>query len=428
MFDKLFMPKRWESTIAILEDNIFTSDTQRWVEVITNLKDVGENLNQGPPSGTAERRKEPRFALSLPVQHRIKGHDAHWKSGESIDVSQNGIRLAVNAPICVGTRLELDIKLPHEDQPIKLGGVVVWTKVSSNGKSAIECGVAFDNLRKVGAKEKIIGFMADRLCGIVLKQTDDMTCRPAETQDDLNQAYRIVYEGYVHRGYCKENESGLHYNYFSLLPSSRTFLLEMDGRVVGTISLIVDSPCGLPMEQLFTGEIGRFRKEGRKLAEVSLLALDHHAFGHKSFTLTDMRKLAASFRLFKMMLRYAQFIGITDLMIAMHPKHKELYSYLTFETIGPVRNYAGAEGNPALPMRLDFIRSMLCVAKEWVTYRYFMCEPIPKEILERHFEWDSESAWRFLSGYRGLWAKIPPAHQEHIKTIYPEIIGKLSSL
>jgi hypothetical protein len=420
---KLPFIKPWESAIAVLHDNILGQESDSWGRSFAELK---TELNEAPAFiPESDRRVEPRFLLSLPVFHRIKGRVTDsWIKTKSIDISQNGIRLAVESPVPVGSHLELDMKLPNYRKPIRLSGVVVWEKPSLNNGAGYECGVAFENFRnKVSIKGKMINFMADKLCGRALRSSEDMTCRPAMSREDLEAAYRLVYDEYQKRKICQPDPSSLQYSYYCLLPASRTFLLEMDGQLAGTISLIVDSPCGIPMETLFPDKIGKFRQRGHRIAEVSLLALDQKLFGHKTFSLTDMRKLSASFKLFKIIFDYARFeAGVTDLFIAMHPKHQDLYQYLTFEPIGPVRSYSRAAGKPALPMHMDIARAVLTTPREMSIQRYFIEERLSPELLEPHFVWDAGTAREFLFHRRNLWNDLQPYQQAYLKVLYPNLV------
>ena len=420
---KLSFSRPWESTIAVLEDNIFSNDSERWQSAISSLT-VGQNSNS--VNFFADRRKEPRFSLSLPVNHRVKGLKLKWHHARSVDVSQNGIRLALDKAVRIGTRLELNIKLPNLQNKIKLEGVVIWGKPSLNGSPLFECGVAFENLRNISKKERLVHFMADRLCAIALEQSQDLSCRIASSAEDLLKAYRLVYREYVVRGYCKPNPFEINFNAFCMLPGTRTFLLEKNKEVIGTISLIPDSPCLLPMGSLFEDKISTFRKPGRRLAEIGLLALDHQIFGRKSFALTDFKKLAGSFKLFKIMFDYARFEGkYSDLFIAMHPKHKDLYHYLTFDTIGPVRGYPGAEGNPALPMHMDVARTINTVPRHMSICRYFIETLLDPDMLKAPALWNRESLHRFLKDFHLQWNDLKPEQQEYLKICYPEILFDL---
>ena len=63
------------------------------------------------------------------------------------------------------------------------------------------------------------------------------------------------YKSYLVRRYCSPNERQLYYSHFCLLPTSRTFVLKDKGKILGTITLIVDTPSGLPIDSIFAEEL-----------------------------------------------------------------------------------------------------------------------------------------------------------------------------
>lgn len=416
---KLSFLKPWESAIAVLHDNILGEEFRGWEQSFEVLKESFQPAEIPIDPTYTERRRESRFLLSLPVQHRVQSNRM-WEETKSLDVSQNGIRLALDTSIPNGTYLDLNMKLPNQRKSIRLKGIVVWGKPSLNGRG-FECGVAFENFRNnFSVKGRMIEFMADRLCKMAIQEHNDLVCRMASTREDLEKAYQLVYKEYEKRKICKENLAKMHYSYYCFVPQSRTFILESKNRLVGTMSLLVDSPCGIPMESLFSEELSHFRRSGRLIAEVSLLALDHDYFGKKSFSLTDFRKLVGAFKLFKMMFDYARFeAGVTDLFIAMHPKHSDLYRYLQFETIGPVKTYDRAEGKPALPMHMDIGRCVLTTPRHLSIQKYFIEERLPQEIIQERYRWSSEDVQDFLMKLRSVWPEIQPGKQAYFKTLYP---------
>jgi hypothetical protein len=265
--------------------------------------------------------------------------------------------------------------------------------------------------------------MADKLCAIAIKHSihQNIVGRPAETLPELKSAYHLTYKEYLARGYCEKHPSELHYSFFCVLPNTRTFLLERKDKLLGTLTLIVDSPCGLPMESLFPTIVENSRREGRRLAEVGLLALDQDAFRKKSFLLTDFEKLTGSFWLFKIMFEYARRIaGVTDMLIAVHPKHEALYRYLTFEPLGIPLPYPSACGKLALPMRLDIEKARKNTPKSSPLRKYFFDLRGPVEILEKHFEWNHEVLQEFLMDTHPLWDKMPDKYRQYLKSCYPD--------
>ena len=396
----------WQSGIALLEDNVFQKKL----------------LPEDSP--LIEKRKAVRVTVGVPLRFRVKGKHPTWNEGESVDVSNTGVRLAVMKFVPVGAHLQLEVWLPQTKRNLQLEGVVVWTRPSRTAESVFECGVAFRNLREVTKKQKLIYFISDSLCHIATKKPPkEITCYPAQTFEELKSAYHLIYKEYFQRGYCEPHPSEMHYSVFCILPESRTFVLKKrEGQMLGTLSLIVDSPLGLPMESVFPKLIQSLRDSGRRLGEVSLLALDQEAFGKKSFSLMDFQKLTGAFRLFKLAFDYAYSVaGLTDLVITVHPKHADLYRYLTYEIMAAPRAIPSACGKAGLPMKLDIQKSLANrhVSKSLRDY-FVHHQSIPRDLLTKCFQWDRESLHEMLVTTRPLWQELPPKFRKHLKNYYPD--------
>lgn len=417
-----FFKNLWRCGIAVLEDNIFITADQRWNSAIQHFSHESPDINCQTRGIVYERRRYPRFAISLPVSHKIQGKWwGRWKKAQTVDVSQNGVRLALDTPVPVGTRLVLSLKLPHYRKRVKLKGVVVWQKPSLNSDRLVESGIAFEDLRKSTAKDKFVTFMADRLCAYVLKNKDSLKVRTAQSQEDLLQAYGLIYQEYRLRGYCAEHPSKLHYNFYCMTAESATFVLANCKKVVGTISLFVDSDCGLPIDSIFADQLALYRRPSRKLAEVGLLAVDHSVFGRKSFSLTDRSKLAACLYLFKIMFDYAQSIGVTDLFIALHPRHRDLYTYLTFEAIKAVPSYPGACGQPAILMHMEIARTYAVAPPHLSISRYFLCEKLAPELYTNRLAWTPDLVREFLKVKKDLWSTMTSSERDYFRSLYPGV-------
>lgn len=187
--------------------------------------------------------------------------------------------------------------------------------------------------------------------------------------------------------------------------------------------MVVDSPCGLPMESVFSEEIALFRVPNRRLAEVTLLALDLDLISKRAFSLTDFQKMTWLFRLFKIMYDYARFeAGVTDLVICMHPKHRALYDYLTFETIGPVKKYPPCD-RPALPMRLDIPAVMGRLSVNAGNY-FFKNQP-PTEVFNMSLKPD-DALEELLLNNDEVCAKLSSSAKKYLLSCYPSLQGKLT--
>jgi len=401
----------WVSGMAILEDNVF--------EV--------QQLPEG--SLIAEKRKAARINVQVPLKYSIDRSKQEWETAKSLDISNSGVRIMMKQEVPVGTPIHLDVTLPDTTENIQVGGVVIWThnkkfwnRETSQEDILFECGVAFENLRQVSKKDHIIRFFADRLCIIALKSKfTNLECYPVENFEELIQAYHLIYKEYVKRGYCEENKAELHYSFYCTLPGSRTFVLKRTDKLLGTLSILADSPCGLPMEHMFGPLIKSMRDSGRHVAEVSLLALDQEAFRGKRFSLTDFEKLTGSFKLFKLLFDYACHIAkVTDLLIAVHPKHTELYRYLKFQPVGPIRSYNAACGKPALPMRLKIKEEIENLSSNDILNQYFVRPTAEEHVLKKHIIWDPKALQKLLITAKPIWGTLPSHYQDYIVKSYPD--------
>jgi GNAT superfamily N-acetyltransferase len=162
----------------------------------------------------------------------------------------------------------------------------------------------------------------------------------------LDQAFRLQHDQYVAQGYMDSHPSGWRLSVHYALPSTRVFVARDNDRVVATVAVIVDSPFGLPMAEIYEDELREFRGPRHNLAEVSGLAV--HPDYQKS-------GLAILLRLIRMVLLYSiKMADLNDLCIAVNPHHAAFYrKAFYFEDIGGLKQYGKVNGAPALALRLD---------------------------------------------------------------------------
>ena len=99
----------------------------------------------------------------------------------------------------------------------------------------------------------------------------------ATERKQFEEAFRLVYKEYLHKGYCSPHPSQMRVLFYNALPETVTFCLWRDQTLIATVTLIPDSPAGLPMEEVYPDELKKLRKEGRKICEISSLALNSEA-------------------------------------------------------------------------------------------------------------------------------------------------------
>ncbi|MEO6276420.1 GNAT family N-acetyltransferase [Roseateles sp.] len=168
----------------------------------------------------------------------------------------------------------------------------------------------------------------------------------AETQQELEDCFRILHDAYVARGFMKPDPAGMRVTIYHALPTTTTLCAKWKGRVVGTISIIREGVFGFPLQSNFNLE--QVRKNDGQIAEISGLAVH-----------PDFRKSGSTilFPLMKFVREYC--VGMSDtrhLLIAVNPDHIDRYeALLFFERLRdpPVTKYDFANDAPAVGATLD---------------------------------------------------------------------------
>ncbi|MFM8314820.1 MAG: N-acyl amino acid synthase FeeM domain-containing protein, partial [Deltaproteobacteria bacterium] len=168
----------------------------------------------------------------------------------------------------------------------------------------------------------------------------------AQTQSELEQAFQILHDAYVGSGFMKAHPSGMRITPYHALPSTSTLIATRDNKVIATVSIIRDSGLGLPLESIFN--IKELKEKGRRVAEISSLAIHHSYRGNNGEVL---------FPLLKYLYRYCvNFFGVDYMVIAVNPSRSDFYeAVLFFQRITSqiVAKYDFVQGAPALGAYLD---------------------------------------------------------------------------
>ncbi|MBI3367867.1 MAG: PilZ domain-containing protein [Burkholderiales bacterium] len=168
----------------------------------------------------------------------------------------------------------------------------------------------------------------------------------ADTREELEGCFRILHDAYVAAGFMQPDPSGMRVTIYHALPTTTTLCAKVDGRVVGTMSLIRDGVFGFPLQSAF--DLTSVRARPGQIAEISALAVA-----------PEFRKTGGwiLFPLMKFMYEYCtQYFDTRHLVIAVNPNKVELYeSLLFFERLAEatVREYGFANGAPAVGATLD---------------------------------------------------------------------------
>lgn len=159
--------------------------------------------------------------------------------------------------------------------------------------------------------------------------------RLAHSNERVNTASMLVQRKYAGRGYTASS--------FQKTPERITLMAFHEDKVIGTLTLGLDSPKGLLVEDLYKAEIVALREAGHKVCELTKLAVDQtHGSRHV---------LASLFHIAYIYGRVMQ--GYTDVVIEVNPRHVAFYKrMLGFVELGSERMCSRVNA-PAVLLKLD---------------------------------------------------------------------------
>lgn len=197
----------------------------------------------------------------------------------------------------------------------------------------------------------------------------DLSYKIAETRQEREDAFRLVYTAYLRTGLCDRNQYEMRAVPHHLQPSTTVFIAKHRDTVISTLTLALDRDLPLPMECIYDEEVAALR-EHHCLGEVICLA-DRRA--------SIVRSFPVFLQLCRYMVQYAESQGIDLVTAVVHPHHQRFYQrYMDFELFGREKDYPSVCNNPAVAMKLDFNR---IAAERPKNYDTFFGEPIPGDEL-----------------------------------------------
>jgi len=182
----------------------------------------------------------------------------------------------------------------------------------------------------------------------------------ANTRELREKAFRLVYDVYIREGYDLRfgRESGLWCTIHHLHPDTTIFLAEKEGRLTGSVTVMPDSPLGLPTDRIFPEPLADLRKAGRRLSEISSLVVTEEPGGIPPELAMHFYRLAhlASLHLMKS----------TDIVASVMARHRDFYSrFLLFDEASEAPRLS-----PKTDQQVSYVRLNLETMKERYRERY----------------------------------------------------------
>lgn len=246
----------------------------------------------------------------------------------------------------------------------------------------------------------------------------NFTVRSANKSELREQAYKLLYEIYSQTGLAKSNSNGLWLSIYDALPETTTFISEDEkGKIVGALTLVFDSPIGLPADELYKNEVDKVRNAGGQICEFISLGTNHAA---KS----PLKILAGLF--YCAFLHAWQKKNSSDLTITVHPRHEGFYCRkLSFEKIGPERNYTKVNGAPAVLLNLS-IKEKNRLRHKHRIFPFSILNFSDQKELEVYNRIENmicpmsdEEFFTFFIDKTDTWKKASPQQKDFIKAVYP---------
>ncbi len=238
--------------------------------------------------------------------------------------------------------------------------------------------------------------------------------RPAASRQELEDAYRLVYSSYLQRGYVPPDPSRMRLSVFNAFPTTVTFVAVLRSRqIIATVSLVPDSPIGLPMDEIYHAEVQKLRDQGRSVAEVTMLA---------DRRLEIRRSLSMLLLMMKRVFDLATLVlNANDLCITINPRHETYYErYLLFSHLGGLKTYPSVRSNPALARRLDLdtVRSR-CEGNEELINEFFR-DRTPLDVLLATYRMTPDDLHYFLVERTPVLQEAPQEAVRALEWFYPE--------
>jgi hypothetical protein len=174
----------------------------------------------------------------------------------------------------------------------------------------------------------------------------DTRVQIASQPAEWDAALKLVADNYRACGYEAPSNKPLRFTKYHALPETIVLVAKQEDEVVATYSMVFDNPLlGLPMESIYADEIALLRRQGRRLAEVTSLAVSGLSQREFVQVFTTMIRLGV---------QYHNRRGGDTWVITINPHHRTFYcKAMGFQPLGECRSYPLVADAPAEAFFLD---------------------------------------------------------------------------
>lgn len=211
-----------------------------------------------------------------------------------------------------------------------------------------------------------------------ITQSSNLECCSAISIEEVETAWGLVYQRYSQMGLIHENEFEIHTSANAVGEHSCViFGSDEKGKVNYTMTLFRDNLKGFSLDSVYGDCLDEFRKKGRRMLEVGLLAERGDGTSKGARGLLNMMRWA---------INYGLHHHLTDIIIGVHPRHAQFYiRRYGFEIAAPPTVYPNVRNASVvlLCLPLQMVFSHINPPKGLVDVRD---NPLPREDFFNSFD------------------------------------------
>ncbi len=153
----------------------------------------------------------------------------------------------------------------------------------------------------------------------------------AHTVQDYEDAFKLLHVAYVFQGIEMIRGVDMRITPQHVLPESTVFVAMEGDMIVGTLTVTIDSPAGLPLDKDYPERLGQLRSEGARIVEFGSLAIVRRCWHTGVATLLNMAAYRFSY----------YFLKATHTTVGVNPKAMPFYrAVYNFHPLGGSKEHA----------------------------------------------------------------------------------------
>lgn len=246
----------------------------------------------------------------------------------------------------------------------------------------------------------------------------------ADTEDELQEAFGLVQQMYESANIVEKNTTGLRITKYHLLPTTKVLIAKQNEKVIATISLIMDTPVGLPIDEFIP--LGKLRTTSKRICELSSLAISSEWRSQSQGIFIPLSLFGINFG--------RKIIGADNIVIVTNDRVRFLYEdVFLFEPITiNSQSYNFVKDSKAFAQRLDLsdIEQRGAIAYKGLkdssnVYKMLIDPPWEKNIFYSRERFDivttnyySESIIENLFIKRGILKELKESEKQAVHNVY----------